>query len=155
MLTLLRTNSDNVDFKKLIKKLDAYLKITDGDEHDFYNQYNNINVIKYVVVAYSDNLAVGCGAIKAYDDNASEIKRMFTDSDFRQKGIASKILTELEQWSKELGFTSCILETGINQKAAIKLYRHKGYKDIPNYGPYINALNSLCFKKEFISYEKR
>ena len=36
MITLLRTNSSNKDFADLVKQLDAYLKVTDGDEHEFY-----------------------------------------------------------------------------------------------------------------------
>ena len=38
---------DNIDFINLVKKLDAYLKIIDGEDHAFYNQYNNIDVLKY------------------------------------------------------------------------------------------------------------
>ena len=34
-------NSDNTDFKSLVKQLDDFLKITDGDDHAFYNQYNS------------------------------------------------------------------------------------------------------------------
>ena len=41
MIKLVRTNSKNIDFINLVKDLDAFLKITDGDEHEFYNQYNN------------------------------------------------------------------------------------------------------------------
>jgi hypothetical protein len=40
-----RTNSENIDFIHLVKALDAYLKITDEEEHDFYNQFNNIDVL--------------------------------------------------------------------------------------------------------------
>ena len=46
----IRTNSKNKDFINLVKELDVYLKITDEDEHDFYNQYNSIDVLKEVVV---------------------------------------------------------------------------------------------------------
>ena len=49
-----RTNSENKDFVRLIIALDAYLKITDEDEHDFYNQFNNIDVLSEVVVVYED-----------------------------------------------------------------------------------------------------
>jgi putative acetyltransferase len=33
-----RTNSENKDFISLVKALDAYLKIIDDNEHEFYNQ---------------------------------------------------------------------------------------------------------------------
>jgi len=147
MITLVRTNSENPDFINLVKDLDAYLKITDGDEHDFYNQYNSIDVIKHVIVAYLDKHPVGCGAIKKFDENSVEIKRMFTSAKARGNGVASKILQELEIWAKELKYNFCILETGVKQPEAIALYKKNHYKLISNYGPYKNIVNSLCFKK--------
>jgi len=147
MIKLVRTNSENIDFINLVKDLDAFLKITDGDEHEFYNQYNNIDVIKHTVVAYLNNQPVGCGALKPFDIESIEIKRMFTQSEARGNGIATKILQELEAWAKELNYKSCILETGIRQIEAIALYKKNDYQLMPNYGQYINVVNSLCYKK--------
>ena len=147
MIKLIRTNSENLDFVYLVKQLDAYLKITDGDEHDFYNQFNNIDVIKHTVVAYINNKPVGCGAFKAFEEDAVEIKRMFTTPDARGTGIASKILVELELWAKELNYKSCILETGIRQVEAVSFYKKNKYESISNYGQYKDVANSLCFKK--------
>ena len=67
MIQLKRTNSSNQDFIELVAELDAYLKITDGDDHDFYNQFNGIENLKHCVVAYKDEKPVGCGAFKAFD----------------------------------------------------------------------------------------
>lgn len=147
MITLVRTNSENSDFINLVKDLDAFLKITDGDEHDFYNQYNHIDVIKHTVVAYFNGIPAGCGAFKLFEKDSVEIKRMFTNANFRGKGVASKILKELEMWAMELNYTSCILETGIRQTEAVSFYKNNDYTLIPNYGPYINVSNSICFKK--------
>jgi len=148
MLKLVRTHTKNKDFINLIKKLDDYLAIVDGDEHDFYNQYNSIDALKSTVVAYSNNIPVGCGAIKEFDKNSVEIKRMYTSPECRGKGVASKILKELEVWSNELGYKSCILETGKRQIEAVELYKKNNYNIISNFGPYKNVENSLCFKKE-------
>ncbi len=150
MLKLVRTNSGNTDFINLVKKLDSYLTIVDGDDHDFYNQYNNIDVLKHVVVAYLNHIPVGCGAFKEFDKTSVEIKRMYTNPESRSGGIASKILKELEVWSNELGYNSCILETGIRQVEAVQFYKKNDYTIIPNFGPYENVENSLCFKKELI-----
>ncbi|WP_298779335.1 GNAT family N-acetyltransferase [uncultured Polaribacter sp.] len=147
MIKIIRTNSENIDFINLVKKLDAYLKITDGDEHDFYNQFNNIDVIKNVVVIYVDDIAVGCGAIKKFDKNGVEVKRMFVIEESRGLGIAQKILSELEVWAKELGYKKCVLETGKRQVEAVKFYYKCGYKVIANYGQYTNMENSICFEK--------
>lgn len=72
---------------------------------------------------------------------------MFTLPEMRGKGIASKIVSELEIWSKELGFSKIILETGIRQKEAIALYEKCGYQKIPNYGQYSGKENSYCYEK--------
>ena len=148
MIHLLRTNSENLDFINLVKDLDAYLKITDGDDHDFYNQYNHIDVIKHVVLVYVDETPVGCGAIKHFNTESVEIKRMFVTNASRGLGIASKIMDELEKWAKELDYKKCILETGERQVEAVKLYHKSNYKRmIINYGQYKGVVNSLCFEK--------
>ena len=148
MITLVKTNSENTDFINLVKQLDAYLKVTDGDDHDFYNQYNNIDALKHTIVAYIDNKPVGCGSFKEFNKNSVEIKRMFTKPDARGNGIAGKILQELESWAKTLNYNACILETGIRQIEAVQFYKKNNYKIIANYGQYLNMDNSLCFEKE-------
>tara|TARA_B100000949_G_scaffold185442_1_gene167439 strand:+ start:314 stop:769 length:456 start_codon:yes stop_codon:yes gene_type:complete len=147
MIQLIRTNSQNQDFIALVTKLDAGLAITDGDEHAFYDQFNKIDAIKYVIVAYQDKIAVGCGAIKEYEAQTMEVKRMYVDPNFRGNGIASTILNELEKWSREMSYNKCILETGKRQVEAIALYRKNDYLKIANYGQYTGVLNSLCFEK--------
>lgn len=147
MITLKRTNSSDKDFIHLVTYLDADLKIRDGDDHDFYHQFNNIDTIRYCIVAYQNQKAVGCGAIKKYDSLTMEVKRMFVHLDFRGKGIASKILSELEHWAKELQIKRCVLETGVNQPEAIALYKKCDYSIISNYGQYVDVKNSICFEK--------
>ena len=85
----IRTDSTNLDFQELVKELDIDLAIRDGEEHSFFAQFNKIDLIKHVVVAYINNEAVGCGAIKHYEDNTMEIKRMFVKPNNRGKGIAT------------------------------------------------------------------
>jgi putative acetyltransferase len=148
MIKIIRTDSDNQDFINLVRYLDTDLAERDGDEHSFYAQFNKINKIKYVVVAYENDKPVGCGAIKEYSPNTMEIKRMYTAPESRGKGIASKVLTELETWAAELSYEKCILETGKKQPEAIGLYKKNGYKLIPNYGQYAEVENSLCFEKD-------
>lgn len=146
-MKILRTTSENLDFQKLVKQLDDYLAIMDGDEHSFYDQYNKIDLLKNCIVIFEDETAVACGSIKAFDEQSMEIKRMFTLPEMRGKGIASKILNQLENWTKELGFSKTILETGIKQTEAIALYEKCGYKIIPNYGQYSGIENSVCYEK--------
>ena len=150
MIRLVRTDSSNNDFVELVKLLDKELQIRDGSEHSFYSQYNKIDKIKNVVVAYEDDVAVGCGAIKEYESNTMEVKRMFVKDEYRSKGIATDVLIELEKWAKELGYSKCILETGHAQPEAIHLYKKNNYSVIPNYGQYVGVDNSVCMEKVFI-----
>ncbi|MDB5209891.1 MAG: family N-acetyltransferase [Sediminibacterium sp.] len=148
MIQLIRTNSENKYFIELVKELDADLAQRDGNDHAFYAQFNKINKINFAIVAYEDQVAVGCGAIKEYEAGTMEVKRMYVRPAHRGKGIAVKILAALEEWTGEMGFTKCILETGKKQPEAINLYSNNGYHSIPNYGQYANVENSVCFEKE-------
>jgi len=147
-MKLLRTNSENKDFIELVKLLDFDLAKRDGDKHSFFAQFNKIDKVKYVVIAYDKQTPIGCGAIKEFEDQVVEIKRMYTTEDSRGKGIASSILSELEKWAVELSYKKSILETGIKQPEAIGLYRKNGYELIPNYGQYKEVEESRCFEKE-------
>lgn len=147
MIQLIRTDSANPDFAGLVKHLNADLAKRDGEDHSFFAQFNKIDKIKFVVVAYEHGKPLGCGAIKEYEPGTMEIKRMFVSPESRGKGLATKILSELESWAAELQFAKCILETGRRQPEAIRLYRKNGYILIPNYGQYAEVDNSVCFEK--------
>ncbi len=147
MITLKRTDSNNQDFVEMVKQLDSELAIRDGEDHAFYKQFNSISMIKYAIIAYHENIAIGCGAIKTFDNTTMEVKRMYVSPKQRGKGIAGKILAELETWTLELGFIRCILETGMNQPEALALYHKSGFVRIPNYGQYENIKSSFCFEK--------
>jgi putative acetyltransferase len=147
MYRITRTNSENQDFSKLVEELDKDLAVRDGKDHAFYHQFNKIDAIKYVVIAYDEETPVGCGAIKHYEDQVMEVKRMYVKPAKRGKGIASLILKELENWTKELNYKKCILETGIKQPEAIQLYKKSDYTVIANYGQYTGVKNSVCFEK--------
>lgn len=151
MATILRTTSESKDFRDLVVILDEELHIRDGEDHAFYSQFNKIDGLSLlgVVVAYSDGVAVGCGAFKRHSDQAAEIKRMFVRPESRGQRIAAQILAELEAWAGEAGFAECVLETGFKQPEAIALYIRSGYEVIPNYGQYSDIVSSLCMKKRF------
>lgn len=147
MISVQRTTSDNPDFEKLVLQLDAYLAIVDGDDHAFYAQYNKSNSLKNALICYENGNAIGIGAYKEYDAETAEMKRMFTLAEHRGKGIATKILTELELWAKEENYKTAILETGFLQVDAIALYKKMGYEIIENFGQYEGVENSICMKK--------
>ena len=144
---LLRTDSYNEDFHKLIVSLDKYLWEKYGAMQSFYTQFNKVDDIKNVVIAYQNGEPVGCGSFKKYDENTVEIKRMFLVEALRGSGIAFEILSELEYWALEMNYSNCVLETALKQPEAIGFYKKCGYQLIENYGQYIGVENSICMKK--------
>jgi GNAT superfamily N-acetyltransferase len=152
MIKLVRTDSENKDFRELVQLLDKELAERDGDAHPFYAQYNKIDNIKYAVVAYLEKFPVGCGAIKEYSEDTAEVKRMFVLSAIRGQSVGKKVLEELERWAMELNYSHLILETGKAQPEALRLYQKSGYIVIPNYGQYAEIENSVCMKKSIREY---
>lgn len=80
------------------------------------------------------------GGLRRVADDTCEVKRMWTAAGHRRKGYASQILTGLEDAAREAGYASLLLETGPNQPEAIAFYTARGYRRIPYYGRYPEAL---------------
>lgn len=151
MISIKRTNSDDNDFHVLINRLNSYLLQQYGGLQDFYSQFNKVDNIPNVVIAYVDDNPVGCGCFKKFDESSVEIKRMFVADEQRGKGIGAAILQELEKWAAELGNKEAVLEMGNRQPAASVLYQKQGFTIIPNYGQYIGMEEtSICMKKELV-----
>lgn len=147
-MEIIRTDPDDLDFRALVALLDEELAVRDGAQHSFYAQFNKIDRIGHIVIAYAEGEAAGCGAFKEYSDGVAEIKRMFVRPEYRSRGIAGTMLNELENWAIEAGYSECILETGLKQPEAVRLYEKSGYTRIPNYGQYEGVENSVCMRKE-------
>jgi diamine N-acetyltransferase len=92
--------------------------------------------------------AVCCGALRSFNENQVELKRMFVRKTFRGKGFSRMLYNYLEKLAEEKGFRQIILETGRKQHEAIGLYKSLGFKPIEKFGEYTNDPNSLCFAKE-------
>jgi GNAT superfamily N-acetyltransferase len=90
---------------------------------------------------------VGCGAIRRIDDDTAEVKRMYVAPAGRRKGIARRILAELESRAVGFGYRAIRLETGILQPEAQGLYESGGYRRIAAFGNYVGNPTSVCYEK--------
>ena len=154
MIQLKKCSAKHPDFIKLTDLLTQEMRIYDGEEHVFYEQFHSLDSINHVLVAYTNNEAVACGAFRQYDKQTVEIKRMYVSEKSRGQGIASKLLVQLENWATELGYTNSILETGTKLNAAINMYKRHGYSQIPNFDQYKGRDGSVCFSKELTQHIK-
>jgi GNAT superfamily N-acetyltransferase len=92
----------------------------------------------FIVLLDGATTAAG-GGYRRHDANTCEVKRMWTDPEYRRRGLAARVLGALEDAAEEAGYTHLILETGPNQPEAEALYAHRGYGLIPFYGHYPEA----------------
>lgn len=100
------------------------------------------------VVARIDGHPVGCGALRPLDENTGEVKRMYTRTEFRRKGVAQAILAELERLALEFGYDTVKLQTGPKQPEAAALYERVGYRRIPRFAG--NWDSVLAYQKDLV-----
>ena len=148
-MKIIRTTYLNPAFQELVAQLNEDLANRDGEDHPL-SQFNEITHLKHVVVLYLKNKAVGCGTIAKYNLSAMEIKRMYVTPSHRGQQLGENILSELENWTKELGLSKCILFMGVNQPEAMKLYLRNNFSVIENYGKLKDIPDSICLAKTLL-----
>ncbi|HKP23326.1 MAG TPA: GNAT family N-acetyltransferase [Dongiaceae bacterium] len=103
-------------------------------------------------VARVDGEAVACGGIGFYDGFA-ELKRMYSKSAVRGRGVAKKLLARLETEARNVGQTLLRIETGAYQHEAMRFYEAAGYRRCEAFGPYAAMPPTAIATSVF--YEKR
>lgn len=88
---------------------------------------------------------VGCGAIKALDDEHAEIKSMRVAPSHRRCGVATTLLRHMLAEARARGFSRVSLETGSFGffEPARRLYRSHGFEYCDPFGDYRPDPNSV------------
>lgn len=147
MLILKRATTRNSDFENLIMELDINLIELYNKVQYEYDKYAKVDYLETAIIAYMEDIAVGCSCFKEIDKDTIEIKRTFVNPYLRGSGIAGGIITELTNWAKELNYTWAVLEIGIKQVEAVRMYTKSGFQKVDNFGPYIGSTVSVCMGK--------
>jgi putative acetyltransferase len=154
-LSIRRESPDQPEVLALLGALDAYLAGLYAPEH---NHILDVQALRAddvdFLVARRDGRAVGCGAARAMPAEPDtggraygEIKRMFVAPQQRGQRIAEQLLQRLEAGLRERGLDQALLETGIDQTEAVRLYQRCGYSRRGAFGGYPDNGLSAFFAK--------
>src|SRR5205807_2111906 len=80
------------------------------------------------LVGYLDTTPVAMGGLRRLDPATVEIKRMYVAPDHRGRGLSRIVLAHLEDLARTLGAQRVVLETGMKQPEAMRLYETSGYE---------------------------
>ncbi|MGD8209737.1 MAG: GNAT family N-acetyltransferase, partial [Desulfobacterales bacterium] len=119
---------------ELIHQLDEYQESMyppESNHLDSLDELSKPNVD--FLAAYADSEICGIGAVKVLGDYG-EIKRLYVAEKYRGKGIAKRIVEELETCLVQRSIFTARLETGIHQHEAIDLYKKFGYSETAPFG---------------------
>jgi ribosomal protein S18 acetylase RimI-like enzyme len=86
-----------------------------------------------LLLAYDGDHAVGCVAVRSWEGDIAELKRMFVQKQYQGKKIGQRLLEEILNIAKELSYTHVRLDTLPDMKGALQLYRLYGFYEIPAY----------------------
>ena len=99
------------------------------------------------LVVYVEGEPVACGGFRRLDADTAELKRMYVRPAGRGRGLARRLLAELEQRAATAGYRTMWLETGVPQHEALGLYSSAGYEPIDPFGQFAGAPDQRCFGK--------
>lgn len=147
-ITIKEERIDTEDAAMLLDELSDTLERITGRSGRASFKLEDVTVPRslFVVARDESGQAVGCGAIRPFNDNTAEVKRVYAR--VKSSGIGRKIVSFLEKSAKNFGYKYVCIETGIVNKKAVNFYKSMGYYVIDNYGKYINNEKSICFEKK-------
>lgn len=151
MMKIKQVDYTNNDLQRLVQQLDAFFEQQWGQAtSQKYQSFHQLSKMAYACVGYQDE-AIACGCFKIMDEQTIEIKRMYVVPQYRRQGIASEILSHLEETAYQMGYHYSVLETGKEMLDNIKFYEKCGYHIIDSYGDFINDDVCICMMKDLNS----
>ncbi|MFF5016621.1 GNAT family N-acetyltransferase [Streptomyces sp. NPDC001165] len=101
---------------------DAHAELARHPDEEFTTPYGGV-----LLLLLERGEPVAGGAFRRYDETTAELKRIWTHSAHRRRGLARRVVAELEREASARGYRRIYLTTGPRQPEARGLYLTTGY----------------------------
>ena len=86
-----------------------------------------------LLIAYDQNQAVGCVALRALDQETAELKRLFVQPAYQGHKIGQRLMVQILDIAQTLQYKRVRLDTLATMESELKLYRRFGFYEILPY----------------------
>ncbi|MBP7185876.1 MAG: GNAT family N-acetyltransferase, partial [Ruminococcus sp.] len=138
------------DFQRFYLATEEYYSSIVGgiENRKGFIPYNISESVRTVIIAYIDDIPVGCAGLKPYNDCDAEIKRVWVEPKNRRHHIAADMMKMIEETARNMYFKRTVLQTREAMAEAVSLYEKLGYYHIENYPPYDKLEGAVCYAKD-------
>ena len=117
-----------------IAKLNRLFNEVDESPDAIAVRMSDPNCVETVILAKVADKAVGFALVRVvptvlYTDPHAELTELYVLEEFRQRGIASRLLAFAEQVAVQKGAQSILVQTGNDNAPALALYKKHGFEE--------------------------
>lgn len=94
-------------------------------------------------LAMDGDAAAGCIALRRFDAEAGEVKRLYVRPAWRGQGLGDRLAQGVIEAAREIGYRRLLLDTLDHMQAARSLYARAGFREIEAY--YHNPLPGAVY----------
>ena len=116
-------------------------------KHQISYLLTDYNTIGLLAKSNADIAGFIIAQMESEDKEFGHIVTLNIAPNFRHKGIATKLLLDIEGFLKQRGITECRLEVREDNNAAIKLYHKLGYQTMGKLERYYGKKHGVYLKK--------
>ena len=117
-----------------IAKLNRLFNEVDESPEAIASRMSDPNCVETVVLAKVADKALGFALVRVvssvlYSTPHAELTELYVLEEYRQRGIASELITFAEQIAVQKGTRIILVQTGDDNSPALSLYRKHGYEE--------------------------
>lgn len=99
---------------------------------------------RFLIGLADDGTPVACGGVREAE-GCAELKKVYVAPAARGTGLGRVLVRALADHARAQGLARLVLQTGLEQPEAVRLYESEGWTPIPVYGQYADDPRCRCY----------